>query len=455
MTALAFPAFAEDALPQVPCEAYIVMDADSGQVLMEHNADEVLFPASITKIMTMGLAIEKAAGDWNQPVTISYDAVHQLEAGSDHVALMEGEVIRVEDLLYATAMPSANDAANALAQFFGADGTIQSGVDAMNQKAAELGLEHTHYMNPHGLHDDNHYTTARDMAKITRWALGLEGFKTVFGRNEPWYIQPTNKQPLERPCRHTDLMRINTKYYEPYIKGSKTGFTNQAQRTFVNYAEQGDLRVISVELGCPTNEARYAAAKMLLDYTFEHFHRVTIPAPQENFAVDLVGGGSSLGKVTVKAPEITAILHDSFSPNDVTADYSIPDQYVLGRPFSASVHYQLKENGIQPTDLGGGELQVEGLPQVIKVNTYVPQSSLEPQRNPLGFALGMGAALTALLMSVRLLRKSKEYQPEARDSAKNSKQEWDIIAQKPLPGSTTIYLNQKKTNQRADTRRRK
>ena len=135
---LAPTAAAED-LPQVTCEAYVVMDADTGQVIMEKNPDEVLYPASITKIMTLGLTMEKAQGDWSAQLTIDYDVAHSLESNSTHIALLPGEVVTLEDVIYGTQLESANDGANALAEYFGDDGTIASGVEKMNAKAQELG----------------------------------------------------------------------------------------------------------------------------------------------------------------------------------------------------------------------------------------------------------------------------------------------------------------------------
>lgn len=135
--------------PAALSAAYLVMDADTGQVLIELNADEQRSPASITKIMTMGLALEKAQGELDTRLTVSYDDVHQLEAGSSHIALIENEEVRLEDVLYGTEIASANDGANLLAEYIG--GSIAAGVDAMNDKAGELGLSGTHFTNPHGL----------------------------------------------------------------------------------------------------------------------------------------------------------------------------------------------------------------------------------------------------------------------------------------------------------------
>lgn len=440
-------ALAESAPPETFCEAYIVVDADTGQVLLEKNADEVLYPASITKIMTLALACEKAQGDWDTQLTISYEVAHNLEARSTHIALLPGEVVRLEDLLYGTELESANDGANALAEYFGADGTIESGVEAMNAKAAELGLSNTHYMNPHGLYAAEHTTTARDMAALTRWALTVPGFEEVFCRTDPWEMAATNLQPA-RVFHNTDWMRISGDYYRSYAKGSKMGFHDQAMTTFVNYAEQGGVRLISVELKCPRLEDKYRDACALLDYAFEHFRRVEVPAPQDAFQVPLIGGGGSLGEVTVKAVGANVLLHEDFTAADVSAEYSIPDQYVLGQPFSASVHFSLKENPLQPTDLGGEALQVAGLPEILQASTYVPQKSLAPRPSYLGWGVGAAAALLALVLVLRLLRRGGGPKPFKHGKTKPiTEVDWEIITRKPLPAQDPFPAPQEKPRQ--------
>ena len=417
--------------PQVSCEAYIVMDADSGQVIMEKNADEVLYPASITKIMTLALALEKAQGAWDTQVTVSYDAVHQLERGSSHIALQDGEVVRLEDVFYGTQLESANDGANVLAEYIGGDGTIQSGVDAMNRKAAELGLSNTKYMNPHGLYDQQHYTTARDMAQLTRWALSVPGFTDVFCRTEAWTMQPTNKQEKQRVFHCTDWMRISGDYYRTYAKGSKNGFHDQALTTFVNYAEQNGVRLISVELRCQQLEDKFRDACAILDYAFENFQRVQVPAPSEAFQVPLLGGGEALGNVTVQPNSAAVLLHKSLAAADVTAEYDIPDRYVLGQPFSASVRYYLPENAYQPAALGAAGLTVSGLPEILAASTYVPQSSLKAETNPVGLAVAAACAALAVLLGVRLWKKDKRVPRGALGG--QSPAQWQIITRKPLP----------------------
>ena len=158
-------------------EAYCIIDADTGLVLAQQNMDEELHPASITKVMTLGLACEKAQGQWDGvSLEVTHEDVYSL-AGTDssHIALQEGEHVPLTDALYATMMASANDGANLLSEYFG-DGTIAGGVAAMNAQVAELGLKHTHFANPHGISDTDHYTSCYDMAQILRLALTQPGF---------------------------------------------------------------------------------------------------------------------------------------------------------------------------------------------------------------------------------------------------------------------------------------
>ena len=174
-------------------EAYCILDADTGLVLAQQNMNEELHPASITKVMTLGLACQKAQGNWDGvKLTVSHEDVYSL-AGTDssHIALREGEEVPLQDALYGTMIASANDGANLLAEYFGG-GTIEGGVAAMNAQVQALGLEHTHFANPHGISGDDHYTSCYDMAQILRWALTQPGFETIFTRLEMYTMAPTN-----------------------------------------------------------------------------------------------------------------------------------------------------------------------------------------------------------------------------------------------------------------------
>ena len=255
LTALA--AFAPGAAAAGPAltatEAYCIIDADTGLVLAQQNMNEELHPASITKVMTLGLACEKAQGKWdNVKLTVSHEDVYSL-AGTDssHIALQEGEEVPLTDALYATMMASANDGANLLAEYFGG-GSIEGGVAAMNAQAKELGLEHTHFANPHGLPNDDHYTTAHDLYRITKEALSHELFATIC--NTVKHTVPATNLSDERTLSNTNGL-INPEspmyrgYYYEYAKGVKTGHTDAAGYCLISTAEKDGVRLLCVVLG--------------------------------------------------------------------------------------------------------------------------------------------------------------------------------------------------------------
>ena len=303
--ALALPASA--AGPALAAtEAYCIMDAESGLVLAQQNMNEELHPASITKVMTLGLACEKAQGDWSGMVTVSHEDIYSLVGtDSSHIALLEGEQVPLEALLYATMMASANDGANALAEYFGG-GSIADGVAAMNAQAAELGLQHTHFANPHGISDDGHYTSCYDMATILRWALTQPGFEQLFTNNEMYIMQPTNLQPVTRYFSQQDSMRIGSSmFHEPTILGSKIGYTDIARQTYICLAEKNGVRVICVTMRSESKTDRYADVRALLDYAFSTWTGYTeIPPAQGAASVTVQGGGGALGELSLDAPGV-------------------------------------------------------------------------------------------------------------------------------------------------------
>lgn len=171
----------------VQADSAIVMDADTGAVLYAKDIDQELYPASITKIMTALLALEN--GNLDDVVTFSEYAVYSIEYGSSHLGLTEGEELTLEQCLYGILLASANEISNAVAEHIGGD--VETFADMMNQRAEELGCTHTHFVNPHGLHDENHYTTAHDMALIMQEALKNPKFCEIIGTEE-YFFPETN-----------------------------------------------------------------------------------------------------------------------------------------------------------------------------------------------------------------------------------------------------------------------
>lgn len=381
-------------------EAYCIMDADTGLVLAQQNMDEELHPASITKVMTLGLACEKAQGDWSGMVTVSHEDVYSL-AGTDssHIALLEGEQVPVRDLLYATMMASANDGANVLAEYFG-NGAIADGVQAMNDQAAELGLEHTHFANPHGISDEDHYTSCYDMAQILRWALTQPGFEELFTNNEMYIMQPTNLQPVTRYFSQQDSMRVGSSmFYEPTILGSKIGYTDIARQTYVCLAEKNGVRLICVTMRSDSRADRYADVRTLLDYAFSTWTGYTeIPGTAEAASITVRGGGDVLGTLNLEAPGIRIPLAAGLSAADVTLSIDLPQVYTLGGEMEGWAVYTVSGGQAQESASVRVPLKSDGLREVLETSRsaiHPAAGDVEPRT---GLPLMLGAAVLAVLV---------------------------------------------------------
>ena len=399
-------------------EAYCIIDADTGLVLAQQNMDEELHPASITKVMTLGLACEKAQGNWEDTkLTVSHEDVYSL-AGTDssHIALLEGEEVPLTDALYATQMASANDGANLLAEYFGG-GTIADGVEKMNAKVKELGLAHTHFSNPHGISDEDHYTSCYDMAQILRWALEQPGFEQVFTRNEMYTMDPTNIQPVTRYFSQQDKLRIgSSRYHIGSVKGSKLGYTNTARYSYACLAEQNGVRLICVTMQSELSTDKYNDVRTLLDYAFSTFTGYTdLPARGVTAQLPVMGGGGSLGTVTVSDPGVRLLLADGLTAEDVDVALELPETYLLGTEPEVYAVYTVKGGTKQEKTSVRVEAEVTGLAQLLDGSTGVEleaAKAVKPKSRVLwllGISLGSTAAAAAVtIVVVRLLAKRKK-----------------------------------------------
>lgn len=283
----ALPAAAlDDPAPQ--CGAAIIVDGDYGDVLYEYNGYEKMYPASITKIMTSLLvleAVEKGQITLDQPITASTSAVVVPEGSSTaNPAIQAGEVLTVEQLLYCDLISSANEACNILAETVG--GSIENFVDMMNAKAQELGMEGTHFVNPHGFHDEDHYTTAYDITIMARAAMEYDTFRTIV--STATYTIPATNLAGERVL-HTTNALIGNWIYSGYLYskaiGIKTGSTTPAGQCLASAAVDDDGRTYyCVVLGAQTVDngdgttTRYSfyESRRLLEWAFDNFRRVTL-----------------------------------------------------------------------------------------------------------------------------------------------------------------------------------
>ena len=409
--------------------AYCIVDADTGLVLAQQNMNEELHPASITKVMTLGLACEKAQGNWdNVKLTVTHEDVYSL-AGTDssHIALREGEEVPLVDALYATQMASANDGANLLAEYFGG-GTIEGGVAKMNEQVEELGLAHTHFANPHGISDEDHYTSCYDMAQILRWALEQPGFEDVFTRSEMYTMQPTNVQPVTRYFSQQDKMRIgSSRYHISSILGSKIGYTNTARYSYACLAEQNGVRLICVTMQSELSTDKYNDVRTLLDYAFSTFTGYTdLPAQGVTAQLPVTGGGESLGTVTVSDPGVRLLLADGLSAKDVTVSLELPETYVLGTEPEVYAVYTIRGGTKQESTSVRVKAEISGLTELLEASTGTEleaAKAVQPKGRALwllGISLGSTVAAAAVtFFIVRLLAKRKKRR--ARSASRHGK----------------------------------
>lgn len=260
---------------QISSPSAILMDYTSGKILYEKDAYKRMYPASTTKLMTAILTLENC--ELTDIATVSYNAVFSVPVGYSHASLQVDEQLTVEQLLYCLLLPSANDAANVLAEHVA--GSVESFATMMNTKAVELGCKDTHFVNPSGIHDEQHYSTAYDLALIGKYAMKFDIIRKIV-MVESYSLPTTNKyDKTDRKFSTTNRLVLNksknTDYYE-HATGLKTGYTLAAKNCIVASAKKDDMELISVVLGCETGSAnhlenKFSNCKTLFQYGFSNY----------------------------------------------------------------------------------------------------------------------------------------------------------------------------------------
>jgi len=321
-------------------DSAILIDAATGQVLYEKNGSKRMYPASTTKIMTALLAVENTRP--YELATVSESAIAIAEPDSANVALRPGERVPIESAIYALMLPSANDAANVLAEYIA--GSQENFSKLMNEKAARIGAENTHFTNAHGLHDPDHYTTASDMAMITRYAMRNADFAQYFGTSH-YTMAPTNLQPQERPFTNYQYMLVSTTdLYNPAVIGGKVGYTGEAQHTMATVATKNGRTLICVVMHSPHRLNKFSDTEKLLDYGFEGFYTYTIPSRDfSERAVPIGAGGNPRGSASFRLSEdVTLLLPNDVTPFDLQVDYNLPASLESEEEAAGSVSLRLR-----------------------------------------------------------------------------------------------------------------
>lgn len=266
--------------PSVYGSAAIVMDMNSGAVPYGKNINEKRYPASITKLLTALVALENS--ELTDEVEITSDSIACLSPGDSHIGMTPGEIITMDDALHALLLASANEVAHAIAESVGAKmgGNYDTFIQKMNERAEELGCTGSHWTNANGLHDEEHYTTAHDMALIASAVYQYEAFRKIT-QTLSYTIPPTNLVNESRTFqqKHKMLWSGNKNYYE-YATGGKTGYTDNARTTLVTMADNGDLQLAAVVLYDFGQDA-YVDTKAMFEYVFNNFSKVELSGQEK------------------------------------------------------------------------------------------------------------------------------------------------------------------------------
>ena len=332
---------AENPVPdfEIMSQSAVVMEVETGQVLYNRGMNDKQYPASITKVMTALVALEK--GKLTDVITVSEHAVTSVQ-GTSHIALAPGEVLTLEEALYGMMLASANDCSVAIAENVG--GSEEAFVKLMNEKAKELGAVNTNFVNPHGLHDVNHYTTAYDMALITREAMKNPDFVRIAG-SKMYTMSATNKQGEERLHSNQNLMLHPGQYYYEYARFGKNGFTTPAQNTMVVEAKRGSLELVCVVMHCTDGYYKYTEAAKLLDFCYDNFYKTKIDDGLLNPPVaKLAGTFGTIGKVDFQLEgDVSVMLPNGVGIDSLEYTYDVASSYKRADEYKAHVTVSSEE----------------------------------------------------------------------------------------------------------------
>lgn len=334
------------------CETALLLELNSGIVVYAKNAESTVYPASLTKIMTCLVAIEYAGKDLDKLVTVSESALEGIAEAGGEIKLQAGERMTLRDVLYYLMVWSNNEAGNVVAEYVAGD--IPSFISLMNKTARELGCTGTHYANTHGLHDSNHYTTARDLSVITRKALTYELFREIVNTVE--YTVPATNLSDARKLTTTNYLILNDgnryladdrnyyTYYRSDAMGIKTGYTSAAGRCVISRASDGNMDLLCIIMGAETRmmddgSVRYdnfVEAKKLFNYGFDHFAyaKVAVAGIEPMFQASVDYAQDKRGVVLIPSTDVNCLLPKDYRKEKVTTSYSITDPKGLVAPLA-------------------------------------------------------------------------------------------------------------------------
>ena len=337
---VAEPAPSSDLPPELVCKSAILVELNSDSTVYEYNADAKAYPASLTKIMTCLLALEH--GNLSDEITVDHALIADMDEDASAIGLLDGETMTLEELLYAVMVPSANDASIIVAAHIA--GSVEAFADMMNQRAQELGCTGTHFVNPDGLHDEKHYTTARDMSIITKEALKSETFRTICATSV--HELPETNRSAARMVYTTNYFLstiITPRYYWEKVSGVKTGFTTPAGRCLVSLVEEDGYSYLSVVMGCETPEdedgspiyGSFTESRKLLEYGLNNFTFAAVLSHLNPIAQVPVTSGAVKSVVVAPVEDVNALLPLNYDASKIRINCELRDGEALTAPLQA------------------------------------------------------------------------------------------------------------------------
>ena len=311
----------KDIFRNITAPNLILAETNTGRILYERAADEKIYPASLTKLMTAILVVENCELD--EIVTVSENAILSVPTGYVNANLQVGEELTVEDLLYVMLIPSANDAANALAEHVG--GNIESFSTMMNSRAKELGCTGSNFTNPSGLHQEEHYTTTKDLMLISQKAISYKLIEKVVGRTS-YTLPSTNKYTGEKRFFTTTNYMIREslkRYYCDYCIGGKTGYTGEAKNCVVEFIKKDGIELLAIVMGenAKVKGQKFLDAKKMFEYVFENYENVDIAKKDKTYEIIKVNNGTKETRdLEVLYKENINIIKDKDSSKDIQKD---------------------------------------------------------------------------------------------------------------------------------------
>ena len=373
----------------VDAKAALIVETNTGKTIYEKNAEDENYPASVTKILTAILTIENC--ELEDTATVSSTAISNIPQGYVIAPLYIGEEISIKDLLYALMLKSANDAAYVLAEHVG--GSVEGFSKMMNDKAEELGCKNTHFVNPNGIHNVNHYTTAYDMYLISKYAMENKTFAKIVSTYQ-YTLSATNKHPYKNRVMKNTNNFVNPKnwYHDEKVKGIKTGTTAQAGNCLITDSQKDGLEFITVVLGAKTANSKFSETKKMINYSFENYT-----------LTELHKKGDIIKTIEVeKATEDTKKLNIIIS-NEIT---TMNNKNIKKEEMEPEI--ELKQDIVAPIkvgeELGTIKYNVDGIEYNAKL---LAETDVELRTYYLEISIGVGAVFVVLLIVIIIKKKNK------------------------------------------------